>query len=355
MRDATIVERLGRWYDREARDLPWRRTRDPYAVWVSEVMLQQTRVETVVPYYRRFLARWPDVHALARADLDEVLSAWSGLGYYRRARVMHLAAREVTERFGGAFPTDVEQLRSLPGVGAYTAGAVASIAGEVRAPLVDGNVARVLSRLEGIEEDPKSAAGARKLWAAAERLVPADRPGRFNQALMELGARVCVPREPGCADCPVRAPCAAATTGRQAELPSASPRRARPRVRVVAAVVIHGRSLLLARRHAAGLFGGLWEPPMVEASSIDEARPALCGAGVDPGVSLEPAGSVRHVLTHREMEVLVVRARVRRRFAPAQAIQATYDRIAWLDPDAADVGVSTLARNVIARARAAGS
>ena len=193
---ARIALRLGRWYDESARDLPWRRTRDPYAIWVSEVMLQQTRVETVVPYYERFVARWPDVSSLAQADVEEVLAMWSGLGYYRRARVMHRAAREVTERFGAEFPRDLDGLRALPGVGAYTAAAVASIAAGVRAPLVDGNVARVLSRLVGIDDDPKTAAGRARTWAEAERLVPADRPGRFNQALMELGATVCLPREP---------------------------------------------------------------------------------------------------------------------------------------------------------------
>jgi len=347
-RDRAIVERLGAWYDAEARDLPWRKTRDPYRVWVSEVMLQQTRVETVIPYWERFMGRWPDVRSLARADLDEVLAAWSGLGYYRRARVMHQAAREVTERYGGAFPTDVEALRSLPGVGAYTAGAVASIAGEVRAPLVDGNVARVLARLESMDEDPKSAPGVRRLWSAAERLVPADRPGRFNQALMELGARVCVPKQPRCDACPVCAFCAAAASGRQRELPAASPVRTRPRVRLVATVLACQREVLLARRNPSGLYGGLWEPPMLQAPGVSEARAALVSLGFTRRLPLREVGTLRHVLTHRELEVVVALAPVARRALP-KSLPAGYDRIAWTDPQAAELGISTLARKILAR------
>ena len=279
-RDREIEAALGAWFDRVARDLPWRRTRDPYAIWLSEVMLQQTRVETVIPYYERFLARYPTVADLAGATLDQVLSLWSGLGYYRRARVLHLAAREVTERYGGAFPAEAAGLRDLPGVGAYTAGAIASIAFDRREALVDGNVARVLARLEGIDDDIKSAAGARRLWAAAARLVPAERPGRFNQALMELGATVCTPRSPRCDACPVDGACAARAAGREEELPVISPKREAPSVAMVAAVVRAGRRVLLARRAEGGLFGGLWEPPMVEAPSLAAALPLLAAAGV---------------------------------------------------------------------------
>ena len=213
------AEALGAWYDRAARDLPWRRTRDPWAILLSEVMLQQTRVDVVVPYWTRMLERFPAPRDMAEAPIDDVLSRWSGLGYYRRARNLWLCAREVVERFDGRLPDDVEGLRSLPGIGAYTAGAVASIAFDRQAPLVDGNVARVLARHAGIDDDPRSAVGQRRLWAEAAALVPAERPGRFNQALMELGATICTPRSPACAICPLERDCVARREGRVDELP----------------------------------------------------------------------------------------------------------------------------------------
>ena len=348
--DAAVVRDLGAWYDEVARDLPWRRTRDPYAVWLSEIMLQQTRVETVVPYFERFLARFPDVGSLAAAPLDDVLGLWSGLGYYRRARQLHAAAREVTERWGGALPASAAELRTLSGVGAYTAGAVASIAFDRREPLVDGNVARVLARLEGIDDDVRGAEGARRLWEAAARLVPEDRPGRFNQALMELGATVCSPRAPRCEACPVRARCVAAEEGRQDALPVVSPKRAPRAVRVVAAVIRHGGRVWLARRVESGLFGGLWEPPMVEARSIAAARAALAGAGIAADVRVRRAGEVKHVLSHRALQVLVVAGSVERAWRDRRLDAAAYERAAWLAPDAA-LGVSTLARKVLAAAR----
>jgi A/G-specific adenine glycosylase len=346
-----------------ARDLPWRRTRDPYAIWLSEVMLQQTRVETVIPYYERFLARYPTVADLAGATLDQVLSLWSGLGYYRRARVLHLAAREVTERYGGAFPAEAAGLRDLPGVGAYTAGAIASIAFDRREALVDGNVARVLARLEGIDDDIKSAAGARRLWAAAARLVPAERPGRFNQALMELGATVCTPRSPRCDACPVDGACAARAAGREEELPVISPKREAPSVAMVAAVVRAGRRVLLARRAEGGLFGGLWEPPMVEAPSLAAALPLLAAAGVGEAAGREGAagspalpaalrevGRVRHILTHRRLEVTVARAEVAAPWRRRAKLADPYEKAEWLDPDEVDLGISKLARKILSAA-----
>lgn len=353
-RDEEIAAALGAWFDRVARDLPWRRTRDPYAIWLSEVMLQQTRVETVIPYYERFLARFPTVRELAAAELDQVLALWSGLGYYRRARGLHLCAREVTERHAGAFPGEVEALRALPGVGAYTAGAIASIAFDRRAPLVDGNVARVLARLEGIDEDIRSTAGVRRLWEAAARLVPADRPGRFNQALMELGATVCTPRGPRCGACPVNGVCAARAAGREEELPVIAPRRDVPVVPAVAAVVRAGARVLLARRSEGGLFGGLWEPPMVEAASVADGRALLEGLGVRAGVELREAGRVRHILTHRRMEVTVTHAEVPAAWRLRAKLAAPYEKAAWLDPTALEVGISRLARKVLSVAERAG-
>jgi A/G-specific adenine glycosylase len=359
-RDAAIARDLCAWFDGAARDLPWRRRREPYAVWLSEVMLQQTRVETVVPYFERFLARYPDVTALARADLDDVLSLWSGLGYYRRARELHLCAREVTERYGGALQADADRLRGLPGIGAYTAGAISSIAYGRREPLVDGNVARVLARLEGIEAPAGTAAGSKALWAAAARLVPASMPGKFNEALMELGATVCTPRDPRCDACPLRGPCVARVSGRQAELPVVTPKRKVPVVKMVAAVVGGGHRVLFARRAEGGLFGGLWEPPMVEAPSLARARGALAAVGVGAtGIDLQRKGRVRHVLSHKELDVTVAAGEVRegemremeRPRRGKKALAAPYERLAWLDPEAPGVGVSTLARKILAAAR----
>jgi A/G-specific adenine glycosylase len=354
-RDRELSDALGAWFDRIARDLPWRRTRDPYAVWLSEVMLQQTRVETVIPYYERFLRRFPTVLELAAADLDEVLAMWSGLGYYRRARALHLAAREVTERYAGAFPAEAAALRSLPGVGAYTAGAIASIAFERREPLVDGNVARVLARIEGIDDDIRGATGARRLWEAAARLLPEDRPGRFNQALMELGATVCAPRSPRCGACPVDGLCAARAEGREEELPIVGPRPDVPAVSMVAAVVRAGRRALLVRRAEEGLFGGLWEPPMVEAASLADARALLACAGVRPDADLQEIGRVRHILTHRRLDVTVARADVPAAWRCRAKLAAPYEKAAWLDPEALDVGISKLARKVLSAAARSGA
>ncbi|WP_437728994.1 A/G-specific adenine glycosylase [Sorangium sp. So ce861] len=355
-RDREIAAALGAWFDRVARDLPWRRTRDPYAIWLSEVMLQQTRVETVIPYYERFLARYPTVSALASAELDDVLSLWSGLGYYRRARVLHLAAREITERHDGALPRDVPALLALPGVGAYTAGAIASIAYDQPVPLVDGNVARVLSRIEGIDDDIRSTSGTRKLWSAAERLVRAAagsvHPGRFNQALMELGATVCAPRNPRCEACPVDGACAARAEGRQAELPVIAPKRDVPAVAMVAAVVRSGDRVLFVRRAEGGLFGGLWEPPMVEARTLADARALLEQVGVAPDAPLREVGRVRHILTHRRLDVTVARAEVAAPWRSRAKLAAPYEKAAWLDPGAIEYGVSKLARKVLSAASA---
>lgn len=365
LRDERIREALGAWYDTSARDLPWRRTRDPYAIWLSEVMLQQTRVETVIPYFERFLERFPSVDALASAPMDEVLSQWSGLGYYRRARQLHAAAREVTERYGGALPDRASELRTLHGVGAYTAGAIASIAFDRPEPLVDGNVARVLSRVEGIADDIRGAAGARRLWQAAARLVPEDRPGRWNQALMELGATLCAPRDPRCAACPLAASCVAAIEGRQGELPVVSAKKAPRAVKVVAAVLRHGRLVLLGQRKADGLFGGMWEPPMVEAASLAEARGSFEAFGIGPRVlaDLRELGQVKHVLSHQKLEVLVAGAEPARALRPVVPASSAYDRLMWLEiggagasagerispsARAAGFGVSTLAKKVLA-------
>jgi A/G-specific adenine glycosylase len=265
-----IRRRLLGWYDRRRRDLPWRRrAADPYAQLVAEFMLQQTQVSTVIPYYERFLQRFPNVTALAAASVDDVLALWSGLGYYSRARNLHTAAGKIVSGFGGRMPDTVSGLMSLPGVGRYTAGAVASIAYGVRAPVLDGNVARVLCRLFAVEESPSDSSVREWLWGLAEELLPPSRCGDFNQALMELGAMVCTPREPACQDCPLRPDCIARRTDRTAEIPAAKRKARVQSLDCAAAVVTCGGRVLLVRRPEDGLWGGLWSLPteMVDAAA----------------------------------------------------------------------------------------
>ena len=266
--------RLLAFYDAKARDLPWRRTSDPYAIWVSEIMAQQTRVDTAIPYYQRWLERYPDVGSLARAPLDDVLKSWEGLGYYSRARNLHRAAQVVAETLEGVVPDTAEGLRELPGIGPYAAGAIASIAFDRPVPAVDGNVRRVFARLHD-EPEPKD--GAVRAWA--ERALDPDRPGDFNQALMELGATVCTPRRVRCDVCPVAAHCRALDVGTVDERPAPKRRaRVRTEVRVVAvfaALGSAGWAVLVRRRPAEGLLAGLWELPSAQVDdSASDAKVA---------------------------------------------------------------------------------
>jgi A/G-specific adenine glycosylase len=290
-------------YAQVRRDLPWRRTRDPYAIWVSEIMLQQTRVATVIPYWERWMARFPTVSALADAPLDDVLAAWAGLGYYSRARNLHAGAQAVGARFGGALPSCAAELREVPGIGPYTAGAIASIAFGERAPLVDGNVARVLARVFAIEHDIKSSAGGKALWAAAGALMhalpEAAAPGDFNQGLMELGATICAPAQPRCLVCPLARDCAAARTGRQDELPIIAARKKASELPVLERTVVwleDAGEIVLVRRTPDGLFGGLWElPPLDVATRL--------GVTPDP----RPVAFHDQTLTHRRLRISVLR------------------------------------------------
>jgi A/G-specific adenine glycosylase len=289
-------------FARVQRDLPWRRTRDPYAIWVSEIMLQQTRVATVIPYWERWMAKFPTVSALAGAPLDDVLAAWAGLGYYSRARNLHAGARAVDARFGGALPSCAAELREVPGIGPYTAGAIASIAFGERAPLVDGNVARVLARVFGIEDDIKSTAGHKALWSAAGELMRAlpetAAPGALNQGLMELGATICTAAQPRCLACPLARECAAARTGRQDELPVVAARKKASELPLLARTLVWSEragEIVLARRTPQGLFGGLWELPPLD---IAEAM----GVAVDRA----PVAFHEQVLTHRRLRIWVI-------------------------------------------------
>jgi A/G-specific adenine glycosylase len=332
------------WYRGARRDLPWRRARDPYAVWVSETMLQQTRVQTVLPYYDRFMGEFPTVLSLAEAPEERVLALWSGLGYYRRARMLHAAAKRLAEAHGGRIPQAAADLRQLEGVGRYTAGAIASIAFGQRTPAVDGNVERVLSRLFAIAEDPKGARGSARIWRAAQRLVAKVEgdPGTWNQALMELGATVCAPREPRCAACPVRKHCRADQRGIANALPNAKERTPAATIWRAAVVLVARGSVLLARRHTHALFGGLWEPPAGEGGVAAVAERLK----VD-GRTLSVMGEVVHVLTHRRMRVEVARGALPRRSRwPLPGPE--YDAIEVVPVDDLPLrGHSTLARKIL--------
>ncbi len=342
--DPRLRAALLAWFRRHARDLPWRRTRDPWRVWVSEVMLQQTQVATATPYYERFVARFPGPDALAAARADEVLAAWAGLGYYRRARFLHEAARTVVREHGGRVPSDPAAFAALPGVGRYTAGAVASIAFGAPLPVLDGNVARVLARWTARPLQIKRPADAKALWAMAAALLeppgaPARSPGDWNQALMELGATVCTPRAPRCAACPVRRGCRAFALGRPEAFPPPAARRAPERVRRAVAIVVRRGRLLVARREGA-LLDRLWEPPGVDLAKGEPAANALSRrlAGLGVRAALADTGvRVRHVITHRAIEVELWRAEPRETPRAGSALR-------WADARGRDLALTALAR-----------
>ena len=256
-----ITSRLLDWYALHARHLPWRGRTDAYTVWVSEIMLQQTRVETVLPFFERWMERFPNVAAVAAASQQDVLTAWEGLGYYGRVRNLHRAAQIVMVEYDGELPCSVEELRGLPGVGRYTAGAIASIACGLDEPALDGNIQRVLARLFDVTEPARSPAGERRLLELATANLPSGRAGEYNQALMDLGAMVCTPHKPACSLCPVLEFCRAHLLGIQEERPVKKPRPAIPHYLVTAAIIERDGQVLLAQRPAEGLLGGLWEFP----------------------------------------------------------------------------------------------
>ena len=293
-------------YRKSRRELPWRQVRDPYAIWVSEIMLQQTRVTTVIPYWQRWMARFPTVTALADAPLDDVLAAWAGLGFYGRARNLHRGAREVVASWTGELPRTASALRQVPGIGPYTAGAIASIAHGERAALVDGNVARVFARVFAIDADIKASSTGRVLWQHAHALMQAlpqeYEAGELNQGLMELGATVCSVGEPRCLACPVAAAgtCKALAQGTQATLPvvrAGTPQAKLPLLHLHALWAMRGGQLVLARRRPEGLFGGLWELP---SGGSPQAAAAVCGAQVEsPGV----VAHHEQILSHRRLRI----------------------------------------------------
>jgi len=249
------------WYERHRRDLPWRQTDDPYKIWVSEIMLQQTQVATAQPYYERFIEAYPTVHVLAAAPIDDVLKLWEGLGYYARARNLHRAAQIVVEEYGGQLPQSRDELLKIPGIGPYTVGAILSIAFGQPEPVLDGNVRRVMSRLLLIEDDPRRPQVEREILDELRQLISTDAPADFNQALMELGATICVSKSPRCLICPVARECQALAAGRQFDLPLKPKRPSRPHHHVAVGLIWRNDWLLISRRPSDGLLGGLWELP----------------------------------------------------------------------------------------------
>jgi A/G-specific adenine glycosylase len=312
---AAIRSRLLAWYASSRRDLPWRRTRDPYRIWVSEVMLQQTRVQTVIPYYQRFVERFPDVASLAAADADAAIKAWEGLGYYARVRNLQRAARAVVERYGGDVPSDPDAFRDLPGVGDYVCAAVQSIAFGRPLAAVDGNVKRVLARLFAIEDPVNRAASARVFQSHADSLLDRRDPAAFNQAMMELGATVCRPTSPRCDECPVRGRCEAARGGAVGRYPVRERKRPVPEYRVAVGVVEDDGRMLITRRPAEGLLGGLWEFPGGKIRDGESAREAAAReireeTGLEVDVT-DFVARVRHAYTHFRVELEVYRCRPR--------------------------------------------
>jgi len=299
-----FAARLIAWQRMHGRhDLPWQNTRDAYRIWLSEIMLQQTQVSTVIPYYAKFLARFPDVAALAAAPVDDVMALWAGLGYYTRARNLHRCAQAVVERHGGAFPASVDELAELPGIGRSTAAAIASFAFGARATILDGNVKRVLARVFGVEGFPGEKKVENAMWTLAESLLPSnasdDEVSAYTQGLMDLGATLCVRGKPDCLRCPFSADCVANVTGRQRELPTARPKKAVPTRRTWMLVLRDGDAVMLEKRPPSGIWGGLWSLP----EAADEAALATRAREFGGDGAVSPLAPLTHVFTHFKLEI----------------------------------------------------
>ena len=334
MQSATesFASRIIRWQRRDGRhDLPWQDTRDPYRIWVSEIMLQQTQVTTVIPYYQRFMARFPALMALAEADEQSVLALWSGLGYYARGRNLHRAARLIRDQHGGEFPRTLDGVMALPGVGRSTAGAICAFAFGQRHPILDGNVKRVLARALGIAGFPGEREVEAALWARAQQLLPEQDVEPYTQGLMDLGARLCVRRHPLCGQCPLLDDCEAYRQQRQHELPAARPRRVLPRRHAFFVLVWDGASVLLQRRPPAGIWGGLWCFPLMD-QATESAMVALtssAGATIWRRVDL---GAIEHGFTHYHLTINPIVLEVR---PQGQAVQDTQADWQWMTLDEA--------------------
>ncbi|WP_405235124.1 A/G-specific adenine glycosylase [Lentisalinibacter orientalis] len=322
-----FAERLLHWYDRHGRhDLPWQHDPVPYRVWVSEIMLQQTQVKTVIPYFERFMERFPTVQALAAAPVDDVLALWSGLGYYARARNLHRAAREVASDHGGEFPREPEALEALPGIGRSTAGAILALSFGERQPILDGNVKRVLARYHAVDGWPGRTAVAKELWQLAERHTPSQRVDDYTQAIMDLGATLCTRSRPACERCPQAADCRALALGRQADFPGRKPAQASRRLRTAEfALAWDGSAVLLERRPDAGIWGGLWSLPEIGdgETAEDWCRRRL---GAEPP-AVERWETVEHSFTHYDLHMRPVLIRLDERPGAARDV----DDERWVD------------------------
>lgn len=323
--DTGIAERVLAWFDRHGRtDLPWQRDISPYRVWVSEIMLQQTQVRTVIPYFERFMQAFPTVQDLAAASEDEVLHLWTGLGYYSRARNLHRAARLVCEQYGGVFPDDVDRLAELPGIGRSTAGAIISIAYRKPAPILDGNVKRVLARYRAVDGYPGVAAVGQALWRHAERYTPAERCADYTQAMMDLGATLCTRTKPSCGICPLRDDCLALREGRPTQYPGRKPPKTLP-VKATRMLIISDAdgAILLEKRPPTGIWAGLWIFPQVEtdADALDYCRDQLL-LEVE---LVERWQGYRHTFSHYHLDIEPLRLRTRK--SAAQVMEA--DRFLW--------------------------
>ena len=319
-----LPDRLLAWFDTHGRkSLPWQQNPTPYRVWVSEVMLQQTQVATVIPYYERFMTRFPTVGTLAEAPEDEVLHLWTGLGYYARARNLRQCAQALIERHDGEFPAQIDAVTALPGIGRSTAGAILALSRGERHPILDGNAKRVLARVFGIEGDPSAASVLKTLWSAAENCTPHARVAHYTQAIMDLGATLCTRTRPACTVCPLIEICLAAREGRQAELPGSKQRRERPSREAVLLIAETGdagsRSVLVERRPASGIWGGLWSPPQF----LNEAEAlAWCRRELGHVEDLESLPAINHGFTHFDLRLQPLRVRC----TPASQVREADDR-----------------------------
>jgi A/G-specific adenine glycosylase len=345
-----ISRALLAWYRAVRRNLPWRNTRDPYCIWVSEIMLQQTRVQSVMGYYERWIRRFPSVQSLAAAEGDDVLCAWEGLGYYSRARNLQRAAQQIMTEHAGRVPRSVDALRALPGIGPYSAGAIASIAFDADEPVVDGNVIRVLTRLFGLQGDPRREPLAGRLWQLARALLPRGQASDFNQALMELGATVCTPKSPECGRCPVAGQCRALALERVSDFPERSSRPVLTEERRAAAVVVRRGQVLVVRAPAgAARWAGMWQFPDLKLSDGDD--PARClpeSVATSTGISIalgESLGSLRHQVTRFRIQMDVYAARALR--GRARGLDGA--QVRWCAPEQLGLLAMPVAHRKIAR------
>jgi len=325
-RQTPIHRRLLTWFDRHGRhDLPWQQSRNPYRIWVSEIMLQQTQVETVIPYFRRFLKRFPNIQSLSRARLDTVLHHWTGLGYYARARHLHQAAKQIVNRHGGRFPRSLDEVAALPGIGQSTAGAILAFAFGQRHPILDGNVKRVLARYHAVDRPLNNSASLSRLWQLAEQHTPRARVSDYTQAIMDLGATVCR-RRPDCPSCPLMRNCRACLSGSPQDYPVAAARRATPTRRVNMLILRDARGrVLLMRRPPIGIWGGLWSLP--ESTRTDMRR----WAGEELGFkinSLTPWPVLRHHFSHFRLDITPIPARL----SGSSSVAMENDKTVWYNP-----------------------